>query len=218
MSEQSKATLSGAPSLDVENKELKKYNPALLSATENSSVGLKSEVLQVPDAYTVNLVSSTDWPVVIATALIGLGSVLTTSLVGWYAYMAQRNQVKANAATYRNEWRTDLRGKVSDYISKIAMLHYKIERNKAYLNTPDSDAEYSEVLKVQAAIGLMLNERDEEDQKLSDLMGECDSILKYGSKKDLTAKLNEIADKANKVLDNAWQKMKQDIGLKVSEA
>ncbi|WP_406834039.1 hypothetical protein [Pseudomonas asiatica] len=192
------------------------FYSGLLPVQDSYRAETKAEVLKSPEVLTVKLESETDWPVVVATALIGIASILATFLVGYFAYRVQQNQIKATAANFRHEWRSVLREKVAEYISKIAVIHYKVARDANYFDSVESDSEYGEVLRVQASISLMLNDKKQPERELVELMSACDEILKSGKMDELTSEVNKLGMKANEVLDKAWLKMKEDVGLKRS--
>lgn len=181
--------------------------------TSNPPIELRAEVLVQPKIHTIKLESETDWPTVIATALVGVAGILTTLLVGWFAHSVQRNQIKSNVANFRHAWQVQLREKISDFVAKIAILHYRKERDPHYFSTPDSDTEYSDLLKIKAAVSLMLDPKKDYAQELSSLMEQCNSLLKQGSIKDLNEKVNELGVKANEILELAWNDIKSDLGI-----
>ncbi|UPK86851.1 hypothetical protein [Pseudomonas sp. A2] len=214
MSQQMLSTAGDTASVGAGYEGKIQFYSGLLPVQDFYRAETKAEVIKSPSVLSVKLESETDWPVVVATALIGIASICATFLVGYFAYKVQQNQIKATAANFRHEWRSELREKVSEYISKIAIIHYKVDRDSGYLNSAESDSVYGEVIRVQASISLMLNHKKKLERELVELMVACDTILKSGKMAGLTSEVNKLNEKANEVLDTAWLKMKEDVGLK----
>lgn len=180
---------------------------------ESKAIDIRAEVLVEPKAHTIRIESDTDWPTVIATSLVGVAGILTTLLVGWFAHAVQKNQIRSNTASFRHAWQIQLREKMSDFVAKIAILHYKSKRTKYYFDTPDSDIEYSDLLKIQATIMLMLDPNKDYAKQINNLMDECNTLLKNSSIKELNTKINELTNKANEILELAWTDIKNDLGV-----
>lgn len=181
---------------------------------DNKTTEFRAELLVEPKTHTIKIESDTDWPTVIATTLVGAAGILTTILVGWFAHTVQKNQIRSNTANFRHAWQIQLRERMSDFLAKIAFMHYKKERTPNYFNTTDSDAEYSDLIKIQASIMLMLDPQKDYSKETNDLMNECIKALKDGTIEKLNQKANELTVKANELLELAWTDIKNDLGVR----
>jgi hypothetical protein len=51
----------------------------------------------------LNVRTSTDWPVVLATLAVGIGSILTSLIVGWLYVVNHKTEVRGSIASFRDE-------------------------------------------------------------------------------------------------------------------
>ena len=195
-------------------KDEKEITLTLLSH-ESTAEAFRAEILMEPKVHTIKLESDTDWPTVIATTLVGVAGILTTLLVGWFAHVVQKNQIRSNTANFRHAWQNQLREKTSEFLAKIALMHYRSKRINNYFNTPDSDIEYSDLIKIQATIMLMLDSKKDYAKDINNLMEDCSATVKSGSAKELNKKVNELTTKANEILELAWNDIKNDLGVRL---
>ena len=102
---------------------------------------------------------------------------------------------------------------MSEFLAKIAIMHYRSERTDNYFDTSDSDIEYSDLIKIQATIMLMLDPKKDYAKDINNLMEECSNTVKAGSIQELNKKVNELTTKASEVLELAWNDIKTDLGV-----
>ncbi|MEG9622081.1 hypothetical protein [Pseudomonas guariconensis] len=174
--------------------------------TENQKT--QSSTLEISDkkTYTVKVENDTDWPAVIASLIVG-------AAIAWFAMKSQQNQTKANVANFRHDWQNNLRTKISEFISKVALIHFRLNSDPQFLNKPDSDHIFSELIFIQSNIELLLDSKKNSSLELTRTMEEIVQKLKDGED-SLEALLNSLNRQANEVLEKAWQTIRKDLGVK----
>lgn len=168
----------------------------------------ESSTLEISDkkTYTVKVENDTDWPAVIASLVVG-------AAIAWFAMKSQQNQTKANVANFRHDWQNNLRTKISEFISKVALIHFRLNSDPQFLNKPDSDNIFSELIFIQSNIELLLDSKKKSSLELTRTMEEIVQKLKHGED-SLEALLNSLNRQANEVLEKAWQTIRKDLGVK----
>ncbi|MDQ0739280.1 hypothetical protein [Pseudomonas sp. W4I3] len=156
----------------------------------------------------IKIETDTDWPAVGATIIVGI-------TIAWLASTTQRSQIRSNVANFRHDWLNNLRSKISELMAKLALLHSKLSSDTSFLKSPSSDEIYSEIIFLQTTIELMLDRKKESSNELTRLIEEIIKALKYSNDSDNINELaNKISVKASEVLEQAWQDICSDHGLK----
>ena len=155
--------------------------------------------------------TSTDWPTVAATSFVGITGALVALAVGAMAYMGQRNQVRAATANFRHGWQQELRQLVAKFISIIARLHYELEANPDYLNSSESNAEYSQLIETHATIELMLDRSKPYAKQISKLTERLISAVKKQEIDQLGQLSSDLLEVVNGVLEQTWQDIRNDL-------
>ncbi|VVN00449.1 hypothetical protein [Pseudomonas fluorescens] len=156
----------------------------------------------------IKVETDTDWPAVGATFIVGI-------TIAWLATTTQRSQIRSNVANFRHDWQNSLRSKIAEFLGKLSLLHSKLETDPEFLSKSESDELYSEIVILQTSIELMLDRKKELSNELTRRMEELVRALKYPKgNEDLNELVNQIAGKASQVLEQAWQDIRADLGLK----
>jgi len=190
---------------------------ALTNETRESTKNdATSTILVNPQPLKLNIETSTDWPIVIATLMVGVGSVLTTLFVGWLTYVNQRNQIRSNKANFRHGWQIDLRLATAKFISITSKIHFELSEDDNYLSSSNGSKALSELLEYQVIIELML---DRSKQYTTEIIALLEAILEQlrGRRVDeLTISANSLMIKVNMLLEQTWQDIRNDLdGTKV---
>ena len=119
----------------------------------------QGQIVIDPQPLKLSVETSTDWPTVTATFLVGIGSILITSMVGWLSFSSQRMQIRSNIANFRNKWGEDLREASAQFFALIALIKFEMDQDPEYLSKKDSNKLFSDLITAQAKIGLMLDKK-----------------------------------------------------------
>ncbi|HET6720413.1 MAG TPA: hypothetical protein VFH22_12235, partial [Rhodocyclaceae bacterium] len=107
----SSGTKSNISVASAKTLEVRKDLPYVNNITITTNSGMESsaateskhgQIIVNPQPLKLNIETSTDWPTVMATFLVGIGSILITSMVGWLSFSSQRMQIRSNIANFRN--------------------------------------------------------------------------------------------------------------------
>lgn len=164
-----------------------------------------------PQPLQLSVETSTDWPAVAATSFVGITGALVALAVGAMAYIGQRNQVRAATANFRHGWQQELRQLVAKFISVVARLHYELEANPNYLNSSESNAEYSQLIETHATIELMLDRSKPYAKQISKLTDRLIAAVKKQEIDQLAQLSEDLLEVVNGVLEQAWQDIRNDL-------
>ncbi|WP_394626678.1 hypothetical protein [Vibrio alginolyticus] len=160
----------------------------------------------------ISLSISTDWPTVIVTGAIGIGSILTSIAVVCITYMNQKSQSKAKSAELRYEWINELRSNVSEFISISSVIQIRLSGDKKYILKDDFYSQLCVLATYKSKIHLMLNPKKEEYLEINDIVVEIMAITNNPEKIDESRKLCEgLEVKVNSVLEDAWCNIKHKL-------
>jgi len=203
---QSTAGASSASDLHVPPKSLELALP--IGAVNSAQV----QALQVqPQPFRVDVETSTDWPVVLATLAVGVGSILTSLVVGWLSVVNQRTQVRSSIANFRHAWIQELREQFSRFISLSAKISYEITHDAKYLISEKSNQPFGDLMESQAHILLMLDQKKSYCGELNTIMNDMVDALRVYDQKKLSTRTQDLANRANEVLEIGWQDIKSDL-------
>lgn len=173
-----------------------------------------SQILVSPQPLKLDVDTPTDWPTVIATLIVGIGSVLTTLLVGWLSYVNQRSQIRGSIASFRQQWVSELRLTSAEFLASVAQLHLDIDADTSFLLKPESNEKYSKLIMLQSKIELMLDKKHANSTKLESLLERIIRNVKNNEKPELNSSVNEFHSLMRDTLENAWQQIKLDLSGK----
>jgi hypothetical protein len=156
--------------------------------------------------YTVKIDSDTDWPAVTATLLVGVA-------IAWFAFNTQRSQIRSSVANFRHDWQNNLRTKIAEFLAKAILIESKMQADPEYLNKDISDEPYSELILIQSTIELMLDTKKQYTKTLTRAMEEIIQGLKDSSP-EINEHIHSLSTTASQVLEQAWQDIRKDLGLK----
>jgi hypothetical protein len=180
--------------------------PQQQSCTESAKA-----ITLAPQPLKISIETTTDWPAVLATTFVGISGALIALVVGALAYIGQRNQVRAATANFRHGWQVELRQSVAKFMSIIARLHYELDANPDYLNSSESNAEYSALIETHARIELMLDRSKDYSKNISRLTNDLVSKVKERKTGEIGPLGGELLTVVNGVLEQAWNDIKKDL-------
>ncbi|TKJ80074.1 hypothetical protein PkoCFBP13504_19805 [Pseudomonas koreensis] len=155
----------------------------------------------------IKIETDTDWPAVGATFIVGV-------TIAWLASTTQRSQIRSSVANFRHDWQVNLRTKISEFIAKLTLLHAKLSTDPEFLKSPASDELYSEIILLQCSIEMMLDRKKTLSNELTRLMEETIREIKKRDRSRMNELANDLSIKASEVLEQAWQDIRKDLGLK----
>ena len=177
-----------------------------------------SENLLLSNASEALVLSITpDWPSIIVTGMIGLGSILTSIAVAYVTYSNQKTQNRAKQAELRQEWLKEARDTISSIISLCHVIKVRCKADKSFVRGQDYFDLHQELLSYRSKITLMLDPKKESTQILlailADLIG---TVTKINAERDeMKAYMYVFEDLANGILEQAWQDIRRDLGNKI---
>lgn len=159
-----------------------------------------------PEPFKLAIDTPTDWPSVFASSAVAFS-------VGLMAFWGQRAQIKAEKAKFRHEWQAELRTALSDFIGVSSKILYAIKDKGDFLSNPESNEIYSDFLKLQAKILIMLDVKKDYAQKISSLIDKITKEIKNNPIDDnkLNGHVNDLLLEGNILLEKTWQDMQDDL-------
>lgn len=182
----------------------------------SSTASSQSTMLIQPQPLKIELENSTDWPTVVATLAVGVGSIMTSLIVGWLSVVNQRTQVQSNIANFRHAWIQELRQFASRFISIAAKIKYQIQHDAKYLESERSNQIFSDLMETNAHIILMLDPKKDFAAELSNMMSDIINGLREADHGKIDQRVHDFALKSNEVLELGWQDIKRDLRNKRS--
>lgn len=114
-------------------------------------------------------------------------------------------------ADFRHDWQKELRTLVAKFISVSARIHYELESNPDYLNSSESNGEYSQLIETNAKIKLMLDRSKPYALEISNLTSQLIMAVKKHEIHDISQLSDELLKVANGVLEQAWLDIRKDL-------
>ncbi|OCH01866.1 hypothetical protein [Aliivibrio fischeri] len=147
-----------------------------------------------------------DWPSIIVTGMIGLGSIFTSIAVARISKNNQIIQNKAKKAELRQVWINELRGEVSNFISICIILKLRFASNPEFSKSDELFPLLQQLFQYRAKIRLMLDPQKSYTIILNSLL---DDVYKSVNSLDVNAKdfsayLNAFQEQVALVLEKAW--------------
>ncbi|WP_141689867.1 MULTISPECIES: hypothetical protein [Aeromonas] len=172
--------------------------------TTSSEIQLKNIIEKDYQPLKISVETSTDWPIVIATLIVGIGSILTTCFVARISYINQRVQISSNIATFRQKWQEELRNTTAEYFSHASQIYH----NKTENGLSISPADNGELTRLHAKLELLF---DKEKYKDIESLIERVTNLAISGSDGFYAELNSLHYAINIVLEKAWGDIKNDL-------
>ena len=182
--------------------------PQQLASTCGENI--KAITLQ-PDPIKLAIDTSTDWPAIAATSFVGLTGACVAFAVGYMAYLGQRNNVRASKANFRHGWQQEIKQLIAKFIAIIARIHYETGVNANYLDAPESNQMYSDLIETHARIELMLDQSKEYSKGISIITGDLIEAVKAREIDAINKLSNELLKVANGVIEQTWQDIRNDL-------
>jgi hypothetical protein len=181
----------------------------------------RNQVLVEGKPIELNVHTDSDWPAIVATGLVGVGSILTAIIVAWITRRNQLSQSRATLAGFRKEWQLELRAACSRLValakaSQIELLETDGDRTNL-------KGHFVEFVEVTTQIDLLLDpdtkESPDSDRRArrSDLRDSMNEIVDALQKKNIQDKdrlqtaLKKFRNAAKLVLEDAWTDVKRDV-------
>lgn len=180
---------------------------------------LKTRELMIqPQPIRLTVDTPTDWPSVLATAFVGLTGALVALSVGYMALIGQRNQIRAMRANFRHDWQRELKQLIGKIIVTSVRMKYELENDPDYLKKPDSNELFCNLVEARVGIEVML---DRAKQYTHEIIEIIDSLVKAAKTSD-GDKLDEMANKlivdSNKLIEQVWRDIRNDLDGKTKQA
>ena len=170
---------------------------------------IQHEGTQTP--ISVYLDSPTDWPTVIATLAVGLGSILTSLVVGYLSHQNQKAQVRSSIASLRSTWIKELRQLTGEFIGLASRIGRALQSESSYLDSQTGRQELSKLFEVTSQIELMLDPKKPETKETSAKMRAMVDSLHQGEFNKANTLLNQFKDQLSAILEKGWSDVKEDL-------
>jgi hypothetical protein len=131
--------------------------------------------------------------------------------VGILAARAQRKQVLAATANFRGEWQKNLREAIASYIGIAARISYEIDVDKGYLDKPESNEIYMNLIQTHASVQLLLDSSKKDHVHIDTLMGKLLAAAKRSDTRDMNQLANDLVKVASEVLEKSWQQIRRNL-------
>lgn len=184
-------------------------NQHLPQQQSTKPVIIQHEGTQAP--IPVRLDSPTDWPTVIATLTVGLGSILTSLVVGYLSHQNQKAQVRSSIASLRSTWIKELRQLTGEFIGLASRIGRALQSEPSHLDSQEGRQELSKLFEVASQIELMLDPQKRETRDASASMSEIVDSLHQGEFSKANTLLNAFKDNLSAILEKGWSDVKEDL-------
>ncbi|WP_421220124.1 hypothetical protein [Aeromonas jandaei] len=155
----------------------------------------------------ISVETATDWPIVIATLIVGFGSILTSAIVARISYINQRSQIRSNIAAFRQKWQEELRSASAEFFSCAMRVHYDITHANKTL-TPEK---ISELTHCQVRMELMLDKNKDENKKIEQSIEKVLTLAQGIDSDAFTNEMNNLQILVSQTLEKAWVDIKNDL-------
>lgn len=153
-----------------------------------------------------------DWPSIIVTGAIGLGSVLTSIGVVYVSKMNQKTQNKAKSAELRHAWTEELRESLSSFDSIATVVHFKITTQPDFPQSDEFTRLIGELSLHHNKILLMLDENKEITIMLKHVLRDVmRNILKVDGSEAFRQFMDIKQALGRQILENAWSDIKNEL-------
>lgn len=159
----------------------------------------------------VRLDSPTDWPSVIATLTVGLGSILTSLVIGYLSHQNQKAQVRSSIASLRSTWIKELRQLTGEFIGLASRISCAPQSKPSHLDSQEARQELSKLFQVASQIELMLDPQKQQTRDASYNMSEIVKSLHQGEFSKADTLLNAFKDNLSAILEKGWSDVKEDL-------
>ncbi|EJT0555638.1 hypothetical protein [Vibrio vulnificus] len=162
----------------------------------------------------VALSATTDWPTVLVTGAIGIGSIMTSIAVAWITHNNQMIQNKSKVAELRQKWLEALRQEIAEYSSLCLIIGANYHLNEKFFKTPECSQLFRELYKSHSNLVLMMEQDKDYTLIIRSMMDDIRQSLdskEPNKMKDLNAMVGALNEQANSLLEKAWKDIKRDL-------
>jgi len=170
----------------------------------SSPTGVQSEIGRIPQPFKVEVNTSTDWPVVVATFLVGVA-------VAYFAWVNQRSQIRSSTAGYRHAWLQALREAVLKFIAATNEINYNLRADSSFSRKPEANEIFRQLVTAQGAIILMLDKKKKYTAEIDQAMVEVRNAIRTVDGDRVDRAVIQFTNKAQEVLELTWQDMRRDL-------
>lgn len=193
----------------IESDQVKPAKIQHVAQQLTKPVIIQNDGTQAP--ISVRLESPTDWPTIIATLAVGLGSLLTSLVVGYLSHQNQKAQVRSSIATLRSIWIKELRQLTGEFIGLASRIGRSLQSDPSHLHSQEGRNELSKLFEVASQIELMLDPLKQETKDASAKMSEIVDRLHQGKFSTANTLLNALKDNLSAILEKGWRDVKEDL-------
>lgn len=164
----------------------------------------------------VHFETSTDW-VALAPSFAG---VFVAIAVAFITLKVQRNQIRSNISNFRHGWMVELRDCSSEYFQALFSMAIRIEGDSGYKNSVGRIEMHEKLVIIDSKLHMLLSRDDNDVREIIELdsliVNELNN-LEYGQNcEPVLEKIKTFKNLIRKELENAWEDIKKDVGLKQS--
>lgn len=166
------------------------------------------------EKYNVALSASTDWPTVLVTGAIGIGSILTSIAVAWITHNNQIIQNKSKIAELRQRWLESLRQEIATYSSLCLIIAANYHLNDKFYKTSECSGLFRELYASHSNLVLMMEQGKDYTIIIRSMMDDIRQSLDSkdtNKMQDLKALIDALNEQANVLLEKAWSDIKCDL-------
>ncbi|MFQ2069952.1 hypothetical protein ACK35S_12905 [Aeromonas veronii] len=156
---------------------------------------------------------SPDWPMIITTGLIGIGSIFTSIVVGRISKQNQQSQNLAKKAELRQVWITELRDYISQFVSLAATIRVRRNIDSNFSSSDDFYEYHTQLIASRTRIHLMLDANKEYTKIIKALILDLykEAVTDDGVIENVGAYLKALEEQSQIVLEKAWSDIKSEL-------
>ncbi|MFQ1634291.1 MULTISPECIES: hypothetical protein [Aeromonas] len=156
---------------------------------------------------------SPDWPMIITTGLIGIGSIFTSIVVGRISKQNQQSQNLAKKAELRQVWITELRDYISQFVSLAATIRVRRNIDSHFSSSDDFYEYHTQLIASRTRIHLMLDANKEYTKIIKALILDLykEAVTDDGVIENVGAYLKALEEQSQIVLEKAWSDIKSEL-------
>ncbi|UBR43627.1 hypothetical protein [Aeromonas veronii] len=156
---------------------------------------------------------SPDWPMIMITGLIGIGSIFTSIAVGRISKQNQQSQNLAKKAELRQAWITELREHISQFVSLASTIRVRRNIDNEFSSSEAFYEYHSQLIASRTRIHLMLDANKEYTEIIKSLIHDLynEAVMKDGVAKNVGAYRKALEEQSQKILEKAWSDIKSEL-------
>lgn len=156
--------------------------------------------------------TSTDWPTVIATGGVGIGSIATAIIVACITRSNQKSQNRAIQANLRNEWIMHITQSFSEFTAAVVDIVNSINDIPNFWRTKESTKMFKELMVSRTKIICRLDPNKDESKIICDeIQLVLDLIRDHVKYNEIHKHMASIEKNITAYLEKAWCDIKTDI-------